>query len=227
MAITYPLLRNCPRCGMLRHMIPRYDIDVDPRVPLTASLWVPSPAQLEESGGIGGYHDTELIVTDSEEAATIIQAEREVVDYLNAKSITPREFDDLAAAVEWEEPDMLSDEAPDFFDHRDTWYGLNGLEIGVAGLVYALNSVGIITAASCRSHHQGHQPWANYPTVVFAANRAQMRALEPLVASSGCGFEVEGINRSRFIAVVGPSIQETMALAQRLTDANSSLRAAV
>ena len=100
-------------------MIPRYDIDVDPTVQLAVSFWVQSPAQLEESGGIGDFHDTKLIVTDSEEAAAIMQAEREVVDYLNARSMTPRAFDDLAAAVEWEEPDMLSDEAPGFFGHRD------------------------------------------------------------------------------------------------------------
>ncbi|MEW1707323.1 hypothetical protein AB0230_08785 [Microbacterium sp. NPDC089190] len=199
---------------MLRHIVPRYDIDVDPTVPPTATFWVPSPDELEENGGIGDFHDTELIVTDLEEAGAVIEAEREAVQYLDAKSSTTREFDDLAAAIEWEAPDTPSDEAPDFFDQEDAWYGLNGLEVGVAGLVYAMNAVGIITAASCRSHHQGHRPWADYPTVVFAANRPQVGVLRRLVESAGCGFEIDDVDRPRFLAIVAPSVVEMMALSR-------------
>jgi len=201
-------------------MIPRYDIDVDPTVPLAASFWVPSPDELKESGGIGDFHDTELIVTDLEEAGAVIEAERQAIEYLDANSSTPREFDDLAAAIEWEMPDIPNDEAPDFFDQDDAWYGLNGLEVGVAGLVYAMNAVGIVTAASCRSHHQGHRPWADYPTVVFAANRPQADVLQPLVESAGCGFEVDDVDRPKLFAVVASSILDMTELA------SSVLRAA-
>ncbi|KZE43303.1 hypothetical protein [Microbacterium sp. T32] len=203
-------------------MIPRYDVDVDPTVPLTASFWVPAPEELEESGGIGDFHDTERIVTNLKEARAVIDAERQAIAYLDANSSTPREFDDLADAIEWETPDIPSDEAPDFFDQEDAWYGLNGLEVGVAGLVYAMNAVGIVTAASCRSHHKGHQPRADYPTVVFAANRPQTDALQPLVESAGCGFEVDDVDRPKLLAVVASSILDMTELASSVLRAASS-----
>jgi hypothetical protein len=159
-------------------MIPRYDIDVDPTVPPTATFWVPAPGDLEESGGIGDFHDTELIVTDLEEAGAVLEAEREAIEYLDAKSSTPRKFDDLAAAIEWEAPDMPSDEAPDFFDQEDAWYGLNGLEVGVAGLVYAMNAVGIVTAASCRSHHQA-SPLGRLPDRCVRCESSSSRGSAP------------------------------------------------
>lgn len=94
---------------------------------------------------------------------------------------------------------------------ESAWYGVNGLELGVSGLVHALNAVGIVTAASCRSHNQSHSPWSDYPIVVFAANREQLALLQPLVEASGCGFEVDSIDRPELIAVVAPSVLETMA----------------
>lgn len=194
-------------------MIPRHEVEIDPTIPSTATFWTPTADELEEDGAPGDFHNTELIETDIDEAEAIIEAEVEAVAYVDARSSTAHEFDELASAIEFEVPDAPSDEAPDFFE-GDSWYGLNGLEIGVAGLVYALNAAGIVTAASCRSHHQGHKPWSDYPIVVFAASREQMVILQPLVESAGCGFEIDDVDRSHLVAIVAPAVTEMMTLAR-------------
>ena len=104
------------------------------------------------------------------------------------------------------------------------WYGVGGLELGVAGLVYALNAVGILTAASCRSHSASHRQWANYPVVIFAASRQQLEILQPMVEAAGCGFDFDP-GRPRFVGVYGPSIEEMMKLASTILDAGDTFEA--
>lgn len=195
-------------------MIPRFDVVPIPEVPATATHWAPDPARIDDCGELSYFHDTAPIVTDIDEATAVLQAEFEALEYLDARSSTPLQFDDLASAIEFEAPDTPSDEAPDFFDVCRAWYGLNELEIGVAGVVHALNAVGIVTAASCRSHSQDHRPWSDYPIVVVAADSNQVAYLQPLVESTGCGFEIDDVDRPHLIALVAPSIVEMMNLAR-------------
>lgn len=168
--------------------------------------------ELDDEGAPGDFHDTHLILTDVLEAQEVIQAELRAIEFLDTNASSAREFDDLASDVEYELADVPSDDAPALL-REGSWYGVNGLEIGVAGLVHALNAVGIVTAASCRSHHQAHAPWADYPVVIFAADNRQMEVLQPLVKTSACGFEIDDVDRPELLAIVGPSVAEMNALA--------------
>lgn len=194
-------------------MIPRYAVSINSAIPQSASFWTPTAEELEEDGAPGDFHDTELVHTDASEAEEVLDAERIAIDFLNETCSSAHEFDEAAADIEFEVPDFPSDEAPAFMT-ESAWYGVNGLELGVSGLVHALNAVGIVTAASCRSHNQSHSPWSDYPIVVFAASREQLARLQPLVEATGCGFEVDSIDRADLIAVVAPSVVEFMALAR-------------
>lgn len=199
-------------------MIPRYDIIVDPQIPEGASFWVPTAEELEENEGhIGDFHDSEFIETDVNEARQVVEAERVAVAFADANSTTPEEFEEIAAQTEFEFADVPSDEAPSFMIEQ-SWYGVGNLELGVAGLTYALNAVGIITGASCRSHAVGHRPWSDHPVVIFAANEQQIEQLQPLVQAAGCGFEVDDVNRSQLIAIAAASIVEMMALAEQVLE---------
>ena len=71
-------------------------------------------------------------------------------------------------------------------------------------------------SASCRSHDQSHNPWSDYPIAVFAANREKLTSLQALVTVSGCGIEIDDVNRAHLIAVVGPSVLEMMTLGQAI-----------
>lgn len=197
-------------------MIPSYDVNLDATIPNGTSYWTASAEELDEHGTPGDFHDTELIRTDIAEARSVVEAELVAIQYLDAQCSSAAEFDELASDIEFEIPDMPSEEAPDFITQTASWYGVNQLEIGVAGLVYALNAVGIVTSASCRSHHQGHQPWSNYPVVVFSANREQLRLLAPLVAAARCGFERDEVDRSHLMAIVSTSVVDMNVLASSI-----------
>lgn len=88
---------------------------------------------------------------------------------------------------------------------------LGGLELGVAGLAYALATVRILPAASCRSHPD--RSWSDAPVVLFAATEFRARALQPWVEESGCTFTLDE-NRPELLVVRGWSISNTMALAE-------------
>lgn len=204
-------------------MIPRFPVAVDPTVPTDAAYWVPSQEELDEGQPIGFFHDTERLIVDVEEASRVMAAERIAIGFADAHAATVAAFEEILDQAEYEVPDVPSDEAPAFILDAP-WYGVNGLEVGVSGLVHALNAVGVVTAASCRGHVASHRNWAPGPTAVFAADRSQVGLLAPLVALSGCGFEINTVDHPRLLAVVAPSVAETMDLADRVLAAADSFR---
>lgn len=200
-------------------MIPRYQVDVEPRIPERATFWTPTADDLEDEDQLGDFHDGELIITDLDEARAVINAEAIAVAYADQHSATSEEFDEIADQTEFEFPDLPSEEAPEFMVTAG-WDGVGGLELGVAGVSYALNAIGITTVASCRAHTAIHRRWAEYPVVILAADRHQVEAIQPLVDASGCGFEVDD-GRPRFLAIHAPSIVEMMTLARMILDSSA------
>lgn len=190
-------------------MIPRHKVDIDPRLPSGATFWMPSTDELAEEDQLGDFHDAWLIETDLDEARAVIAAEMQAVTYVDQHSVSAAEFDELADQIEFEQPDIPSDEAPDFFSSAQAWSGVAGLEIGVAGISYALNAVGVITAASCRGHDSPHRRWSAYPLVIFAIDERRAQILQRLAEQTRCGFEV-GENRSQFLTLYAASITDLM-----------------
>ncbi|MGN8026213.1 hypothetical protein [Microbacterium sp. 22242] len=173
--------------------------------------------ELEEEDQLGDFHDVWLIKTDVSEAAAVIEAESEAIQWLDAKAENPLEFDEWADQIEYEQPDVPSDEAPDFFSSPQAWHGVEGLELGVAGISYALNSIGAITAASCRSHAASHRKWSEYPVVLFAIGAGRARLLRPLAERTQCGFEISA-DRPQFLVLYAASVTELMSLARQIID---------
>ena len=199
-------------------MIPRYAIEVDSLLPVEAGYWMPSLEELEEADQLGDFHDAWLIETDAVEALAVIEAESEAVQYIDARATNPLEFDNLADQIEFEQPDVPSDEAPDFFSASSRpWHGVEGLELGVAGISYALNAIGAITATSCRAHAAMHRNWSEYPVVLFAIDAQRAALLQPLAEHTRCGFEI-GDGRPQFLALYAATITDLMALARRIID---------
>jgi hypothetical protein len=88
---------------------------------------------------------------------------------------------------------------------------LCGLEIGVAGLTYALSSVGFLTAASCRAH-ESHSSWTDCPVVFFGAHKWRAVILAGFALQANCGI---GQDRG-MLTLYAPSIRNLMSLAQAL-----------
>lgn len=91
------------------------------------------------------------------------------------------EFDVLASVAETGSANEVEGITPHqlsaLVDHFPEAEELEDLEIGVAGLVYALAAAGIYPAASCRGHTDPN-PWSKSPVVFFAADRSHAEALQ-------------------------------------------------
>jgi hypothetical protein len=158
------------------------------------------------------------------EALALIEEERHLAGLVDQATATPEEFEAVATAVEHGDPDSLppgfaatypGSEILEIVGDGDRDEGvLDALEIGVAGLAYALSSVGCFPAASCRSHSSGRS-WSHRPVVYFAAERPTVHWLTPMVRDSGCGFG-NGSGHGELLFVEAPSISNLMDLANRI-----------
>ncbi|MBN2177052.1 MAG: hypothetical protein JW722_05270 [Demequinaceae bacterium] len=183
-------------------------------VPKYASFWVPKPLDIDEEG-FGFFRNVRPIVAvGTFETATLLESETLAADYVGTRATTELEFDTLAAALESFDGQWDDDDIPDVSDIDSRFQGLEGLELGVAGLVFALSNAGFYPAASCRSH-PNDASWSPNPIVYFAGDEPRMRLLELLASSAGCGVELAS-DRDNLFVVYAPSVCETMALARTL-----------
>lgn len=198
-------------------MIPAQDIDVDVPSPLP-DAGMPDPEEVSEEG-FGGFRDTWYLgrVTKGD-AEAMLRDEAELMRILNAVAATAEEFEELASAIEGCDieslPEPLRGAAMKeglaaFVD--DEIAPLDGLEIGVAGLAYALGSAGCLTAASCRWHSRDRS-WSDCPIVFFAAPAWRLELLAELIAGAGCGLVAD----RGMLAIYAPSIVQMHELGERI-----------
>lgn len=87
-----------------------------------------------------------------------------------------------------------------------------GLDLGAAGVVYALAAAaGCWTAASCRGH-PGKYAWSDHPVVVLACDPHSASVLQTLLAEAHCVFATDGHGEG-LLAVVAESETDMMVLA--------------
>ncbi|HET9896666.1 MAG TPA: hypothetical protein VFQ44_17185 [Streptosporangiaceae bacterium] len=208
-------------------MFPNSSLSGSIEIPDDATFWMPRPTDIS-GDGIGAYfHDTWLIKdVPVREARELRQKERRIAEIVDRLAPTAEDFDRLAGAVEGDfDPDLpsggcnlTSTELAALREYlpadEDEPTALDSLELGVAGLAYALTTVRIIPTASCRGH-PGERPWSDVPVVFFAATEFRAKALQLLAKSTGCRFGIDTA-RPDLIALEGRSILDTMALADAI-----------
>ncbi len=195
-------------------MIPRTVVDLDPAVPTGHNGWTPRGKDVSEEG-FAYFRDTWLIRgVRMTEAREVCADERRLVALVDRLATSQTEFDALANALESGDPDAV----PEQFESDDQLTeeltrepALDGLELGVAGLVYAVAAVGMWPAASCRGH-PGDRAWADHPVVYFACDRHRAAVLQPLVEATSCGFDID-YARPELLVVGAASVSEFMDLA--------------
>lgn len=212
-------------------MFPITSLSGSSSIPPAATFWMPKPEDIDEEG-IGEFRGTWLIKdVPVREARGLIRRERRIAEVVGSLAATVKDFDRIAHAVEDcydpEEPESSyilnaqeREALGEFAVSEDESCALDDLELGVAGLVYALATVRIIPVASCRGH-TGDRPWSAVPVVLVATTEYRARALQPLVKAAGCQFEIDS-NRPHLLAVQGRSILDTMALAEAVLGARAS-----
>jgi hypothetical protein len=161
---------------------------------------------------------TSVLPATTSSATTKRRDEAELMRIVDAVAATDEEFEELASAIEGCDIESLPELQREAAMKEglaaavdDETAPLDGLEIGVAGLAYALGSVGCLTAASCRSHISDRS-WSDSPVVFFAAPAWRLELLGELIADAGCGL---GGDRG-MLAIYAPSIIQMHALGERI-----------
>jgi hypothetical protein len=210
-------------------MYPTTEVELHAQLPPGADFWTPTAEDLEADEGFGYFDNTWPIYDISEaEARELATSDRSLSVVASNLATTELEFDGIATAletgsaedIEGLRPDQLEAVIP-YLTDRVT---LEGLELGVAGLVYCLAAAGMYPAASCRGH-PGPSAWSRIPVVFLATDRARAELLVPLVRDSGCGFNL-GQSRGELLVIESKSIEGTLDLAVALLRELSTFAAA-
>lgn len=211
------------------HVIPNFEVVGTLDLPADAMFWMPEPNEIDPDEGVGFFRDTWAILDASREAAQgIADEERHLLRVAAELAMDAAHYEQLAKIVEigfdWDSADEAYDPsaterlALEPVAATDEDIVLDGLDLGVAGLAYALSFFGAVPVASCRAHVPVEQSWTESPVVVFAAKETTARALAPLAARTGCRFTTDVV-RPEFIGLTARSVVELMNLASAiLTD---------
>ena len=202
-------------------MYPTADIELDPSLPAGAEYWEPDPEEIDEYEGFGLFQDVWPITDVSvDDAIAVARKDGLLCQLVGGLARDAADFDVLAAAVETggagEDDEITAESLPILRPYLTGKAALEGLEAGMAGLVYALSAAGMYPAASCRGHPEPGS-WSAIPVVMFAADRAHAEALQPLVESSGCGFGLDPV-RPELLVINGRSVQDTLRLGHAVLD---------
>jgi hypothetical protein len=213
-----------------------YGARVIPQAPRRSYFNLPDAARMPLPGemdgdGLGLFQGVWLVDPGPiGEARDLIAWERSVVATIDGLADSPEGFDALAHVIEDFQTDgddrIGADEYPQLTGRqRDLLRGcldsgvqlLDGLDLGVAGLVVALASTGFVPAASCRGH-TGVRPWAAAPAVIFAGDHDRVAALRDMVPAADCSLDDASGNGEGLVVVRGSSVVSTMGLADSLLD---------
>ncbi|MEU5259307.1 hypothetical protein [Amycolatopsis sp. NPDC021455] len=205
-------------------MIPVASLDLTPALPSATRYWIPSDDDVTEEG-IGYFRDTWLIYDiNPQEASVALTEDERLVNFIDSIAQTVEEYDLISAAIEENDPERL-DHLLDAgraslvsteINDEDDPHPLDGLEIGVAGIVSALTAAGFLTAASCRGH-VGQMAWSSNPVVYVATDRRHADRVAPLVADHHCGFNIDP-SRPELLVIEAPSAREMLSLARAVLD---------
>jgi len=203
-------------------MIPRFSFELNSELPSEHTGWTPKKDDVSEEG-FGGYRGTWLIRgVGVREARRLIAIEQSLVELAGRLSADPDEFEGVASALESGESDTLPERLMEggALAELEPYLGdgspVDGLELGVAGLVYALAAAGCWTASSCRGH-PGEHAWSPRPVVFLTCDTYRANILQPLVESASCGFCVD-VCRPNLLGLEAESVVELMNLAQLVID---------
>jgi hypothetical protein len=206
-------------------VVPVYDVSVDIDLPAGENCGYPTRDEISEEG-FGYFRGTWWIgPARLGEAREAIAFERDVVEALDLMAPDEDRFDVLARRVENldDDDDVAELAGTPLEDVAHPYLGegspLHGLELGVAGLTYALSALGFRTAASCRGHRRGG--WTDCPVVLFGGHRWRAVILAGLAGETGCGI---GQDRG-MLTVYGPSIRQLIALAQTMVEKRGRFKA--
>lgn len=162
------------------------------------------------------------------DAQAWVREEAEMIAWIDRNASSPEQYEQLASAIEEQNPSLLEEPLKsiakanglsEWLIDDDYEVPLGGLEIGVAGLAYALSSVRCLTAASCR-WHINDDSWSDCPVVFFVAPKWRVEILAELIEAEECGLA----SGRGMLTVYGASVRSTHKLAERILSERQRFR---
>ncbi|MFI9101684.1 hypothetical protein ACIGXA_14290 [Streptomyces fildesensis] len=208
-------------------MIPRVNYEYSSNIPEDATFWMPSEDEIPDDEGIGNFRDVWMILNEPEsEVQSVVAEEEKLIEVLDQIADSPQNYELIAEAIDSQDADVLT-EGPlksAFLqltegllqESEDYPSSLRGLEVGVAGLSYALSMIGAVPVASCRGH-VGDYAWSESPVVFAALDQQRVEWLQPFMREAHCGFHISP-SREEFIAIDAPSIKDSSRLAHLILE---------
>ena len=198
-------------------MIPVRDVVTRVQIPKHYQYWTPSADDIDEEG-FGFFRGVWPLFATKDDAQAVIADEAKALAILDATSANETEFEANAKAIETYDSDF--DDAHGITAMLPVqWGGFDGLEVGVAGLAFALASNGCFPAASCRSHVASS--WSDTPVVIFAGSGERVSRLVPLIQASGCGIGACA-SRTELLEIYAASVTALSHLATEVVELWSS-----
>lgn len=178
--------------------------------------------ELEDIGdeGFGCFRDTWTILSiPLVDAHSMVKKEEVILRDISKIAQNEAEFERLALTIEaWDEdavtPETTGSEILNRYKATDDYSVLEGLELGVTGLVYTLSAIGALPAASCRSHFSPHT-WSTSPIVLFASELHTAKFIETHLEDTECVFTLDEY-RPSLLAITAPSTMCMVELAKSL-----------
>ncbi|MFI6466912.1 hypothetical protein [Streptomyces sp. NPDC050538] len=208
-------------------MIPRVEYEYSSNIPEDATFWMPSEEEIPDDEGIGYFRDVWMILNEPEsEVRNIVTEEETLIEILDNLAASPQDYELIAEAIDSQDAETLPagllrsefmQRAESLLQEPDDQpSSLRGLEVGVAGLSYALSMIGAVPVASCRGHI-GEHAWSPNPVAFAALDRPRAEWLQPFISETGCGFHISP-NREQFLAIEAPSIRDSSRLARLILE---------
>ncbi|MFD7884893.1 hypothetical protein ACFV3N_20935 [Streptomyces bauhiniae] len=205
-------------------MIPIVEYTPVSELPAQASFWMPTEDDIPDDEGLGYFRDVWMILNEPIDCSRrVIETEKAFIEIADRVAKSEEEFEIVSRILETGDIERLNSTSfrnafgtkelniVDWSESDDP-PPLGNLELGVAGVAYALSTIGAVPVASCRGHKDG---WSDLPVVYAAIDEQRARWLQPIVQDSECGFHI-GLNREEFLAIEGPSVRHMNQMAHRI-----------
>lgn len=204
-------------------MIPRTPCELAWRLPRDEP-WTPDREDRANDDSYAGFRGTWPIIRVSGKLArAIVATEAEIITAVDAVTATEDEFETVLSAIESDDIDAIPEEvkARSGFEGVARHIGepgSEGLDLGVAGLVHALASVGVYPAASCR----GHRHWSATPVIRLGARLWRAERLVDVARRNRCSLHDDD---DALLTIRAESVEDMMRMAVDVLDHHKELNA--
>lgn len=189
-------------------MIPQYNVPIKISVDLTKVYSVPWRIIHNESGLVSNHFYEYMKGIGWRDFTLALGIEKKAIAFIDSSTKTSEEFEELAEQL-FDDPDWTE------------LMHIQGLDLGIANVVFALYAFGCFPITSCRGHPL--PIGERYPLVVFFARPEVVPLIVGVAAGAGVGLLSQEADSEQSLIVYAKNILDMQRFANGLHKAYSEL----